>query len=65
MSVRCARIHQQETKPNLSDGSDTRKSKWVKQQFRWIKRQSIAIGFPFYNFITAVSFFFNSMVEDI
>ena len=65
MSVRNARIHQQGTKPNLSDGRDTRKSKWVKQQFRWIKRQSIAIGFPFYNFITAVSFISNSMVEDI
>ena len=38
MSVRNTRIHQQGTKPNLSDGSDNRKSRWVKQQFWWIKR---------------------------
>lgn len=39
MSVRNTRIHQQGTKPTLSDGSSNRKNKWVKQQFRWIKRE--------------------------
>lgn len=29
MSVRNTRIHQQGTKPTLSDGSSNRKNKWV------------------------------------
>lgn len=64
MSVRNTRIHQQGTKPTLSDGSSNRKNKWVKQQFRWIKREKHYNRFSLLQFHHS-SLFFNSMVEDI